>query len=57
MMGSAHTALAPYWAEVLNKEVLNKEVLTAVQLSARKGYWECRVLGDRGEIRGRRCCI
>ncbi len=40
--GSAHTLLTPYWAGVLGK---NK--LTAIQLSARKGYLDCELSGDR----------
>jgi predicted PhzF superfamily epimerase YddE/YHI9 len=45
--GSAHTTLAPYWAKELGKTEL-----TAIQLSERKGYLQCRVLGDRVEISG-----
>lgn len=40
--GSAHTLLTPYWAEVLGKNRL-----TAIQLSARKGYLDCELSGDR----------
>ncbi len=40
--GSAHTLLTPYWAEVLGKSKL-----TAIQLSARKGYLDCELSGDR----------
>lgn len=40
--GSAHTLLTPYWAGVLGK---NK--LTAIQLSARKGYLDCELSGNR----------
>ncbi|TQI71131.1 PhzF family phenazine biosynthesis protein [Gramella sp. Hel_I_59] len=46
--GSAHTTLIPYWAKQLNKNVL-----TARQLSARKGYLQCKYLNDRVEIKGR----
>lgn len=46
--GSAHTTLIPYWAEQLGKTAL-----TAVQLSARKGYLQCRYLNDRVEISGK----
>ena len=45
--GSAHTTLTPYWTNRLNKTEL-----TAKQLSGRKGYVQCRVLGDRVEISG-----
>jgi PhzF family phenazine biosynthesis protein len=45
--GSAHTTLTPYWAKKLNKIEL-----VAVQLSKRKGYLQCKHLGDRVEISG-----
>lgn len=45
--GSAYTTLTPYWAKRLDKTVL-----TAIQLSARKGYLQCRYLNDRVEISG-----
>lgn len=45
--GSAHTTLAPFWAERLGKTDL-----TARQLSQRQGYLQCRVTGDRVEISG-----
>lgn len=45
--GSAHTTLTPYWA---NK--LGKTELSAIQLSERKGYLQCNLLGDRVEISG-----
>ena len=45
--GSAHTTLTPYWAEQLGKNEL-----TAIQLSARKGYLQCKYLRDRVEISG-----
>ena len=45
--GSAHTTLVPYWGRVLGKSQL-----TAMQLSARKGYLQCRDLGERVEISG-----
>ena len=45
--GSAHTTLAPYWAEKLKKNELS-----AVQLSQRKGHLWCKVTGDRVEISG-----
>lgn len=45
--GSAHTTLTPYWAKVIGKTEL-----TAMQLSERTGYLECRYLNDRVEISG-----
>lgn len=45
--GSAHTTLAPYWANELGKNEL-----TAIQLSKRNGYLKCKYLGDRVEISG-----
>jgi len=45
--GSAHTTLTPYWAKQLGKIEL-----TAMQLSPRKGYVQCRYLNDRVEISG-----
>jgi PhzF family phenazine biosynthesis protein len=45
--GSAHTTLTPYWAKKLGKTEM-----TAIQLSERKGYLQCRFLGDRVEISG-----
>jgi PhzF family phenazine biosynthesis protein len=46
--GSAHCALAPYWAEKLGKSTLN-----AFQASRRGGRLECEVRGDRVLLRGR----
>lgn len=40
--GSAHTVMTPYWAERLGK---NK--LSAIQLSPRRGYFECELADDR----------
>ncbi|HEV2355589.1 MAG TPA: PhzF family phenazine biosynthesis protein [Puia sp.] len=40
--GSAHTMTVPYWAKRLGKSRL-----FAIQLSARRGYLECQLLGDR----------
>jgi len=40
--GSAHCVMVPYWATRTGK---NK--LTAIQWSARKGYLECELAGDR----------
>ena len=45
--GSAHTTLTPYWAKLLGKTEL-----TAMQLSAREGYLQCKYLIDRVEISG-----
>jgi len=46
--GSAHTTLTGYWSKVLNKDEL-----TAIQLSPRRGYLECRNMGERTEISGK----
>lgn len=40
--GSAHTSMVPYWAKQLNKTSLK-----AIQVSARKGYLDCELHGDR----------
>ena len=40
-----HTTLTPYWAQKLNKTEL-----TAIQLSERKGYLQCKLSGSRVEI-------
>ena len=45
--GSAHCALAPYWAGVLGKDGLR-----AFQVSARGGEVRCRVAGDRVKLAG-----
>ena len=45
--GSAHTTLVPYW-----HSRLGKSELTAIQLSERKGYLQCKYLNDRVEISG-----
>lgn len=45
--GSAHTTLTPYWSEKLNKTEMS-----AMQISERKGYLQCKFLGDRIEISG-----
>jgi predicted PhzF superfamily epimerase YddE/YHI9 len=39
--------LVPYWAARLGKQHL-----TAIQLSARRGYLDCRLDGDRVYISG-----
>jgi len=46
--GSAHCALAPYWAEKLDKRSLN-----ARQISSRGGNLRCDVVGDRVFIAGK----
>ena len=46
--GSAHTTLTPYWSQELGKTEL-----TAMQLSERQGYLECKYIGDRVEISGK----
>jgi PhzF family phenazine biosynthesis protein len=40
--GSAHVVMVPYWAKIFGK---NK--LSAIQLSARRGYLDCELTGDR----------
>ena len=40
--GSAHTLLVPYWASLFKKHTMK-----AIQLSARKGYIDCVLSGDR----------
>lgn len=45
--GSAHTALTPYWANVLGKSKLK-----AIQVSKRRGYLDCELAGDRVLISG-----
>lgn len=45
--GSAHTTLTPYWSEKLNKTEMS-----AIQLSERKGYLQCKFSGNRVEISG-----
>ena len=45
--GSAHTTLAPYWAQELGKKVLEAE-----QVSPRGGQLTCRVEGERVFITG-----
>jgi predicted PhzF superfamily epimerase YddE/YHI9 len=46
--GSIHCTLAPYWATRLGKETFR-----AQQLSARGGYMQCTIAGDRVKIAGR----
>jgi PhzF family phenazine biosynthesis protein len=45
--GSAHAALAPYWAERLGRKEF-----TALQASARSGVLQCRQEGDRAVLGG-----
>ena len=45
--GSAHTTLIPYWAKQLDKSEL-----TAIQLSDRQGFLQCKYLNERVEISG-----
>ncbi|APG59889.1 PhzF family phenazine biosynthesis protein [Christiangramia salexigens] len=45
--GSAHTSLTPFWAEQIGR---NK--LSAIQLSERRGYLRCELLGERVRISG-----
>jgi len=45
--GSAHTMLVPYWAERLGKQQLS-----AIQLSERRGWLDCRLDGDRVYMSG-----
>lgn len=45
--GSAHTTMTPFWAGILGK---NK--LKAIQLSARKGWLNCELAGERVLITG-----
>jgi PhzF family phenazine biosynthesis protein len=45
--GSIHCTLAPYWAGRLGKETMRAE-----QLSARGGFMQCAIDGDRVKIAG-----
>jgi PhzF family phenazine biosynthesis protein len=45
--GSAHTTLTPYWSDKLGKTELS-----AIQLSYRKGFLQCKNLGNRIHISG-----
>ena len=45
--GSAHAALAPYWAKKLGRNEF-----TALQASARTGVLQCRLEGDRAVLGG-----
>ena len=49
--GSAHTSLIPYWAKELNKTRFS-----AIQLSERRGYLDCELLGNRVRISGQAKC-
>ncbi|MGI4730757.1 MAG: PhzF family phenazine biosynthesis protein [Janthinobacterium lividum] len=46
--GSAHAVLTPYWCDRLGRDRL-----TAFQASARGGYLDCRLAGDRVVLGGR----
>jgi predicted PhzF superfamily epimerase YddE/YHI9 len=46
--GSAHAALAPFWAERLGRESFS-----AFQASKRGGAVQCRLAGDRVVLGGR----
>jgi PhzF family phenazine biosynthesis protein len=50
--GSAHTALAPFWAERLGSDTL-----TGLQASPRTGLVRCRLAGDRVLLTGRAVTI
>lgn len=45
--GSAHTTMTPYWADKFYKNELS-----AIQLSDRRGYLQCRLKENRVEISG-----
>jgi PhzF family phenazine biosynthesis protein len=45
--GSAHTVMVPFWAKELGKNEL-----TAIQLSVRKGYLDCKLADDRVVMSG-----
>jgi PhzF family phenazine biosynthesis protein len=45
--GSAHVVMVPYWARQTGKSKLS-----AIQLSARRGYLDCELAGDRVLISG-----
>ncbi|HXL58845.1 MAG TPA: PhzF family phenazine biosynthesis protein [Chitinophagaceae bacterium] len=45
--GSAHTITVPYWADILGKTKLK-----AIQLSKRRGYLDCELVGDRVLMNG-----
>jgi PhzF family phenazine biosynthesis protein len=45
--GSAHAMLVPYWAARLGKQRLS-----SIQLSARRGYLDCELMGDRVLVAG-----
>jgi PhzF family phenazine biosynthesis protein len=46
--GSAHTTLTNYWSSVLNKNEFN-----AIQVSSRRGFLKCKLIGKRVEISGK----
>lgn len=45
--GSAHVVMVPYWADRLGKKKLS-----AIQLSARRGWLDCELSGDRVMMSG-----
>jgi PhzF family phenazine biosynthesis protein len=52
--GSIHCTLAPYWAGRLGKDKdKDKGTFRARQLSARGGYVQCTIAGDRVKIAGK----
>lgn len=50
--GSAHCALAPFWAKHLDKDVM-----TGLQCSSRQGIVECRVVSERVHVGGKATTI
>jgi PhzF family phenazine biosynthesis protein len=46
--GSAHVVMVPYWAKLLGKLKLS-----AIQLSARRGYLDCELAGERVLMSGK----
>lgn len=46
--GSSHAVLAPFWSERLQKQTL-----TALQLSPRGGYFQCKLEKDRVRLTGK----
>lgn len=50
--GSAHTVLTPLWSQKLNKTTLS-----ALQLSKRKGFFECTMNKDRVLLKGKAVTI
>ncbi len=46
--GSAHTKLVPFWAKILSKNEMIAE-----QISTRKGFLKCKLVGDRVLMAGK----